>query len=77
MAVPVDPSTGQPVGDPFYADVFGDQSGFMDMDNAKVKSQDKKLTFEGGPPQREHIQFMIGEKGADYFKAMYKCLDDD
>ena len=76
-AVPVDPSTGQAVGPPFSADVNGNQHGFIDMTGARVWALDKKITFEGGPPQREHIQFMIGENGADRFRAQYKCLDDE
>ena len=75
-AVPINPSTGEAVGLPFQADVYGNQSGFLDMKGAKVKAQDKKITFEGGSPQREHIQLMIGEKGADMYKGFYKCLDD-
>jgi len=76
-AVPIDPSTGQAVGPPFSADVSGNQHGFIDMNGARVRAQDKKITFEGGSPQREHIQFMIGENGADKFRAQYKCLDDE
>jgi hypothetical protein len=76
MAVPIDPTTGQVIGEPFSADVYGNQSGFLDMNGAKVKAQDKKITFEGGRPQQEHIQLMIGEKGADKYKGFYKCLDD-
>ena len=76
-AVPVDPSTGQAVGPPFSADVNGNQHGFIDMTGARVRALDKKITFEGGSPQREHVQFMIGENGADRFRAQYKCLDDE
>ena len=76
-AVPIDTETGQPAGPAFDARVTGNQHGFLDMSSARVKAQDKKITFEGGPPQREHIKFRIAEKGADRFWAQYKCLDDD
>ncbi|MEN8007363.1 MAG: hypothetical protein ABFS42_10135 [Candidatus Krumholzibacteriota bacterium] len=77
IAVPVDIGTGQPVGPPFSAEVNGNQHGFMTMTGARVRAQDKKITFEDGAPQREHVQIMIGENGADKFRAQYKCLDGD
>jgi hypothetical protein len=76
-AVPIDPQSGQPIGLPFTADVYGSQNGFLDMYGAKVKAQDKKITYEGGSPQREHIQFMVGERGRDFYKGFYKCLEVD
>ncbi len=76
-AVPIDTETGQPAGPAFDARVTGNQHGFLNMSNARVQAQDKKITFEGGPPQREHVKFRIAEKGADRFWAQYKCLDDD
>lgn len=76
-AVPVDISNGQPVGPAFSATVTGNQHGFLDMSNARVRAQDRKFTFEGGPPQREHVKFRVAEKGADRFWAQYKCLDDE
>ena len=76
-AVPVDISTGLPVGPAFSADVDGHQHGYMNLDNARVRAKDKKITFEEGGPQREMIELQIGENGADRFKGLYKCLDDE
>jgi hypothetical protein len=76
-AVPINPNNGQPVGPAFSANVSGNQEGFMEVGNARVRSQDKKITFEGGSPQREHIQLMFGENGADKYKGFTKCLDDE
>jgi len=75
-AVPIDPATGQPVGEPFSARVNGSQKGFLDPANARVMAKDVKLTSREDGPQRENIQFQLGENGADRYKGFYKCLDE-
>ena len=75
-AQPLDGQTGQPVGLPFTANVSGNQHGFLDPDNARVRTYDKKITFEAGGPQMDFIDFRIGENGADRYRGFNKCLDD-
>ena len=76
-AVPVNISTGQPIGDPFTANVKGHQIGAIDFSNAKVKAFDQKLTHEDGGPQIDFIRLHLGETGADMYRGFNKCLDGD
>ena len=76
-AVPVDISTGQPIGPPFTADVTGNQEGFMNFINAQVKAYDQKLTHEADGPQMDFIRLHVGENGTDMYRAFNKCLDGE
>ncbi len=76
-AVPVDISTGQPIGEPFTANVKGTQHGVINFSNAKVKAFDQKLTHEDGGPQLDFIRLHVGENGKDLYRAFNKCLDGE
>jgi len=76
-AVPVDISTGQPIGPPFTANVQGNQHGFINFSSAKVKAFDQKLTHEDGGPQIDFIRLHVGENGKDSYRAFNKCLDGE
>jgi len=74
FATPVDISTGQPVGDTFYADVRGNQQGWLSDVAGRVSGYDRKLSHDG--PQINVISLRISETGRDGYKEFNKCLDD-
>ncbi|MFT5783862.1 MAG: hypothetical protein ACI9JE_001185 [Candidatus Krumholzibacteriia bacterium] len=75
FATPLDISTGQPVGEPFYADVRGSQQGWMTAWAAKVAGSDRKLSHESGP-QLNNITLRVGENGAYKYSQQNNCLTD-
>ncbi len=75
FALPIDISTGQPVGDEFYADVRGSQQGWMTSRNARVMGDDRKLSHEDGT-QLNNITLRVGENGAYRYTEQNRCLTD-
>jgi hypothetical protein len=74
-ALPLDISTGQPVGAMFDADVRGLQHGFLSDKAGHVTASDRKLSREDGGPQINVVSLRVGEFGRDGYKAFDKCLD--
>jgi hypothetical protein len=75
IGVPVDISTGQPVGEAFSAKVWGMQHGWLDFTGGRVGSFDKKLTHEAGP-QMQYLDLKIGEWDKAMYRGFERCLDD-
>ncbi len=76
-AVPVDINTGQPIGEPFTADVWGRQHGFLGSNHGLVRGFDKKITHESGGPQIDFIDLKVAERAPDRYRRFVRCLDDD
>ena len=74
-ATPVDITTGQPLGEPFSADVRGSQQGWLNRFGARVQGMDRKLTAEAAGHQLENIILTVGQRGGDRYLAILRCLD--
>ncbi len=75
-ATPVDITTGQPVGAMFYADVRGNQQGWLSDSSGRVAAYDRKMSHEDGGSQINVISIRISETGSERYKAFNRCLDE-
>ena len=75
FATPIDISTGQPVGEDFYADVTGAQRGRMTARAARVMGKDRKLSHEQRN-QLNKIVLRVGENGLSKYKQRNRCIDE-
>ena len=76
-AVPVDINTGQPIGEPFTANVWGRQQGFLGENYGMVRGFDKKITHEAGGPQIQFVDLKVAERAPDRYRSFVSCLDEE
>lgn len=76
-AVPIDIQTYQPIGQPFLAQVSGDQEGKHFASLRKVKSQDRRLALQSGNPEKFIDKLQVGTIGTVGYKALEMCLESD
>jgi hypothetical protein len=75
-ATPVDIETGQPSGEPFTADVWGRQHGFIGASYGLVRGFDKKITHEAAGPQIDFVDLRVSEHGRDRYRQFTRCIDE-
>lgn len=75
LALPIDATTGQPVGAPFEGSVWGRQNGQLSRFSGRVMAMDKKLTMESGGAQLQFVNLRIREGGRAMYRSFESCLD--
>ncbi len=76
-AVPIDMQTGQPIGDPFDAQVSGKQNGMHNSNGRKVKSVDRRLALQQGEPELFFEILQVGSVGPLSYRAFERCFDGE
>jgi hypothetical protein len=76
-ALPLNMSTGNPVGEPFTAKVMGKQHGSMGYGHARVSAFDQKMTHDAVGPQMQVLDIKIGETGKIKYRGFERCFEAD
>ncbi|MBE0567361.1 MAG: hypothetical protein IH621_15490 [Krumholzibacteria bacterium] len=74
---PIDPTTGQVLGEPFRARVAGSQHGFMSAAGSLLMARDRMMTREADGPQITDTVLQVHERGPVKYRGFNRCLDDD
>lgn len=74
-AVPVDIMTGQPIGEPFFAEVGDRQHGAINDRGAYVAARVERLTRESDGTQKLFDDLNIREGGLKKYRMFTRCFD--
>jgi len=66
----------QPAGEPFVAQVSGNQNGTIDGGNFHVQANDRRLVPQPGGPDREFTRIRISSGGGNDYRQDTQCLSD-
>lgn len=75
-ATPIDPTTGQVLGEPFPARVRGSQQGTLSAAGGRLQATDRMMTMEADGPQITNSQLQVLNQGRAKYKEFTRCLDD-
>jgi len=78
LAIPYDVTVDppQPAGEPFEAQVSGNQNGAIDGWNFHVLANDRRLVPQPGGPDREFTRLRISSGGGNDYRKTTRCLGD-
>ena len=75
-ATPIDPTTGQTLGEPFPARVGGAQAGLLAAAGGRLQASDRMMTREADGPQITRSLLQVNCRGRAKYKEFTVCLDD-